>query len=89
MTRTGIDCGLGKTFQQAPNARGINSREPCAMTPKTLRSACGRSSSSLGGIFLAFSLGVTTMRIRYVLGIALLTGLWGCSSGGGPAEAFL
>jgi hypothetical protein len=33
MTRTGIDCGLGKTLQQEPNARGINSREPCAMTP--------------------------------------------------------
>jgi len=33
MTRTGIGCGLGKTLQQEPNARGINSREPCAMTP--------------------------------------------------------
>jgi hypothetical protein len=32
MTRTGIDCGLGKTLQQEPNARGINSREPCAIT---------------------------------------------------------
>ena len=28
MTRTGIDCGLGKTLQQEPNARGLNSREP-------------------------------------------------------------
>ena len=28
MTRTGIDCGLGKTFQQEPNARGLNGREP-------------------------------------------------------------
>jgi hypothetical protein len=33
MTRTGIGCGLGKTLQQEPNARGINSREACAMTP--------------------------------------------------------
>jgi len=28
MTRTGIDCGLGKTLQQEPNARGLNGREP-------------------------------------------------------------
>jgi hypothetical protein len=32
MTRTGIDCGLGKALQQEPNGRGINSREPCAIT---------------------------------------------------------
>jgi hypothetical protein len=49
----------------------------------------GRSTSPLGSIFLAFPLGVTTMRIRYFFGIALLAGLWGCSSGGRPAEVFL
>ena len=43
----------------------------------------------LGGIFFAFPLGVTTMRIRYFLGIALLAGLWGCSCGDCPAEVFL
>ena len=49
----------------------------------------GPSTSALGGIFLAFPLGVTTMRIRYFFGLALLAGLWGCSSGGRPAEVFL
>jgi hypothetical protein len=39
--------------------------------------------------FFRFLLEFTTMRIRYFLGIALLTGHLGCSSGGGPAEVFL
>jgi hypothetical protein len=69
-------------------ARRERAAPSCARVALDAR-AYGRSSSSLGGTFLAFPLGVITMRIRYFLGIAFLWGLWGCSSGAVPAKVSL